>query len=32
MNAKKLIVGVDVLDHVVIGDVRYVSFRERGWM
>lgn len=26
------LIGVDVLDHVVIGDGRYVSFRERGWL
>ncbi|MQA30046.1 MAG: hypothetical protein GEU82_09440 [Luteitalea sp.] len=24
--------GVDVLDHIVVGDGRYVSFRERGWL
>jgi DNA repair protein RadC len=30
-EAGKLI-GVDVLDHIVIGDARYVSFRERAWM
>jgi DNA repair protein RadC len=26
------LLGVDVLDHIVIGDGRYVSFRERGWL
>lgn len=26
------LVDIDVLDHVVIGDGRYVSFRERGWL
>ncbi len=26
------LIGVDVLDHVVIGDGRYASFRERGWL
>jgi DNA repair protein RadC len=26
------LIGVDVLDHIVIGDGRYVSFRERGWL
>jgi len=26
------LIGVDVLDHIVIGDRRYVSFRERGWL
>ncbi|MBA2301648.1 MAG: hypothetical protein H0W08_03345 [Acidobacteria bacterium] len=26
------LIGVDVLDHMVIGDGRYVSFRERGWL
>ena len=31
VEAGKLI-GVDVLDHIVIGDGRYVSFRERGWL
>ncbi len=31
VDAGKLI-GVDVLDHIVIGDGRYVSFRERGWL
>ena len=30
-DAGKLL-GVDVLDHIVIGDGRYVSFRERGWL
>ena len=30
-EAGKLI-GVEVPDHIVIGDARYVSFRERGWM
>ena len=30
-EAGKLI-GVDVLDHIVTGDARYVSFREKGWM
>lgn len=25
------LIGVDVLDHIVIGDGRYVSFREVGW-
>lgn len=27
-----MLIGVDVLDHIVIGDGRYVSFRERGWL
>ena len=31
VDAGKLI-GVDVLDHIVIGDGRYVSFRELGWL
>lgn len=31
IDAGKLL-GVDVLDHIVIGDGRYVSFRERGWL
>ena len=26
------LIGVDVLDHIVIGDGRHVSFRERGWL
>jgi DNA repair protein RadC len=26
------LLGVDVLDHIVIGDGRYLSFRERGWL
>jgi DNA repair protein RadC len=26
------LLGVDVLDHIVIGDGRYVSFREHGWL
>ena len=26
------LLGVDVLDHIVIGDGRHVSFRERGWL
>ena len=26
------LIGVDVLDHIVIGDGRYVSFREQGWL
>ena len=26
------LIGVDVLDHIVIGESRYVSFRERGWL
>ena len=26
------LIGVDVLDHIVIGDGRYVSFRELGWL
>ena len=26
------LIGVDVLDHIVIGDGRYASFRERGWL
>jgi len=26
------LIGVDVLDHIVIDDGRYVSFRERGWL
>jgi len=25
-------IGVDVLDDIVIGDGRYVSFRVRGWL
>ena len=31
IDAGKLL-GVDVLDHIVIGDGRYVSFRELGWL
>jgi DNA repair protein RadC len=31
IDAGKLL-GVDVLDHIVIGEGRYVSFRERGWL
>lgn len=31
VDAGKLI-GVDVVDHIVIGDGCYVSFRERGWL
>ena len=26
------LLGVDVLDHIVIGESRYTSFRERGWL
>ena len=26
------LLGVDVLDHIIIGDGPYVSFRERGWL
>jgi len=26
------LIGVDVLDHIVIGHGRYVSFRELGWL
>lgn len=26
------LIGVDVVDHIVIGDGCYVSFRERGWL
>jgi len=26
------LIGVDVLDHIVIGDGHHVSFRERGWL
>lgn len=26
------LIGVDVLDHILIGDGRYVSVRERGWL
>ena len=26
------LIGVDVLDHIVIGESRYTSFRERGWL
>lgn len=26
------LIGVDVLDHIVIGESRYVSFRELGWL
>jgi len=26
------LIGVEVLDHIVIGDDRYVSFRELGWL
>ena len=26
------LIGVEVLDHIVIGDGRYVSFRELGWL
>jgi DNA repair protein RadC len=26
------LIGVDVLDHIVIGHGRHVSFRERGWL
>ena len=26
------LLGMDVLDHIVIGDGWYVSFRERGWL
>ena len=26
------LLGVDVLDHIVIGEGRYVSFRELGWL
>ncbi|MFN2446736.1 MAG: JAB domain-containing protein [Vicinamibacterales bacterium] len=26
------LIGVEVLDHIVIGDGRYASFRERGWL
>jgi len=26
------LIGVDVLDHIVIGEGRYASFRERGWL
>jgi DNA repair protein RadC len=31
VDAGKLI-GVDALDHIVIGEGRYVSLRERGWL
>jgi DNA repair protein RadC len=26
------LIGVDILDHIVIGEGRYVSFRQRGWL
>jgi len=26
------LIGVDVLDHTIIGEGRYASFRERGWL
>jgi DNA repair protein RadC len=26
------LLGVDVVDHIVIGEGRYVSFREQGWL
>ncbi len=26
------LIGVDVVDHIIIGDGCYVSFRERGWL
>jgi DNA repair protein RadC len=26
------LIGVDVVDHIIIGDGRYASFRERGWL
>jgi DNA repair protein RadC len=30
MIAAGNVIGVDVLDHVIIGDGRYVSFKEQG--
>jgi DNA repair protein RadC len=26
------VLGIEVLDHVIIGDGRYVSFADRGWL
>jgi DNA repair protein RadC len=30
MIAAGVVMGIDVLDHIILGDARYFSFREKG--